>query len=350
MSLTFKQPKLNSRVPSTRWNGNGPSHSASTPLLREGVAIGAIHIRRREMRPFSDRQIKLLETFADQAVIAIENARLIHEQQARNRKTYRGGAPNNRRPRARFLRVIASSPTDLQPVLDAVAENAARVCGANDSMIRLVDGDVLAVVAHYGQIPHMSEADSTTLSRGSVSGRAVIDRQTIHIYDLAAEAKDEFPVGVALAQRFGYRTTLVAPLMRQDLPIGAIIIRRMEVRPFTDKRIDLLKTFADRRSSPSRTCGCSKSSKSATQNYARPWNIRRQRPRCSASSAARRRTCSRSSTPSSRAPPGFVGIDDGNNATSARVTTWSRGPHFGPIPTVRVEFHEYRMSLTPALD
>ncbi len=144
-----------------------------------------------------------------------------------------------------ILRMIASSSTNLQPVLDAVAESAARLCEASDVLIRRVDGDVLAVVAHYGQIPHMSEADSTTLSRGSVSGRAVIDRQTIHIHDLAAEVKDEFPVGVALAQRFGYRTVLVTPLMRQDVPIGAIIIRRMEVRPFTDKQIALLKTFAD---------------------------------------------------------------------------------------------------------
>jgi signal transduction histidine kinase len=144
-----------------------------------------------------------------------------------------------------ILRVIACSPTDIQPVLDTVAENAARLCEASDALIRRVDGDVLAVVAHYGQIPHPSEADSTTLSRGSVSGRAVIDRQTIHIHDLAAETKDEFPVGVALAQRFGYRTVLVTPLMREDVAIGAIIIRRKERRPFTEKQIDLLKTFAD---------------------------------------------------------------------------------------------------------
>jgi GAF domain-containing protein len=215
----------------------------ATPLLHGGVAIGAIAIRRREVRPFSDRQIKLLEIFADQAVIAIENARLIHEQQARNRELIE--ALEQQTATSEILRVIASSPTDLQPVLDAVAESASRLCEASDALIRRVDGDVLAVVAHYGQIPHMSEADSTTLSRGSVSGRAVIDRQTIHIHDLAAAAKHEFPVGVALAQRFGYRTVLVTPLMRQDVPIGAIIIRRLEVRPFTEKQIALLKTFAD---------------------------------------------------------------------------------------------------------
>jgi GAF domain-containing protein/anti-sigma regulatory factor (Ser/Thr protein kinase) len=144
-----------------------------------------------------------------------------------------------------ILRVIASSPADIQSVLNTVAENAARLCEASDALIRRIDGDVLAVVAHYGQIPHMSEADSTTLSRGSVSGRAVIDRQTIHIHDLAAEAKNEFPVGVDLAQRFGYRTVLVTPLMRQDVAIGAIIIRRIERRPFTENQIALLNTFAD---------------------------------------------------------------------------------------------------------
>ena len=221
----------------------GPQTRLATPLLRQGVPIGSVLVRRTEIRPFTDKQIALLKTFADQAVIAIENARLFEESQQRNRDLTE--ALEQQTATSEILRVIASSPTDIQPVLDTVAENAARLCEASDVLIRRVDGDVLAVVAHYGQIPHMSEADSTTLSRGSVSGRAVIDRQTIHIHDLAAEAKDEFPVGVALAQRFGYRTTLVTPLMRQDVPIGAIIIRRMEVRPFTDKQIDLLKTFAD---------------------------------------------------------------------------------------------------------
>ncbi len=110
----------------------------STPLLREGVAIGVIHIRRREIRPFSDRQIKLLETFANQAVIAIENARLIHEQQVRNRDL--SEALEQQTATSEILSVIASSPTDLQPVLDAVAQNAARLCEANDAVIHRVGG------------------------------------------------------------------------------------------------------------------------------------------------------------------------------------------------------------------
>ena len=222
--------------PNSRAAQGGMRTLLAVPLLREGSAIGTITIWRDIVEPFTARQIALVQTFADQAVIAVENARLFQElTEALEQQT----------ATSEILGVIASSPTDIQPVLDAVAESAARLCEASDALIRRVDGDVLAVVAHYGQIPHMSEADSTTLSRGSVSGRAVIDRQTIHIHDLAAEAKDEFPVGVALAQRFGYRTVLVTPLMRQDVPIGAIIIRRLEVRPFTEKQIALLKTFAD---------------------------------------------------------------------------------------------------------
>ena len=162
----------------------------ATPLLREGVAIGVIHIRRREVRPFSKRQIKLLETFADQAVIAIENARLIHEQQARNRDLTE--ALEQQTATSEIFRVIASSPTDIQPVLHVVAESAARVCGADDAVIRLVEGDMLRTVAHYGSIALSQSAVLEPLDHGWIPARAVIDRQTIHIHDIAAE-EDEFP-------------------------------------------------------------------------------------------------------------------------------------------------------------
>jgi len=142
-----------------------------------------------------------------------------------------------------ILRMLARSPTDLQPVLDAVAESAARLCGARDALIYRIDGDGLRLEAHLGPLPWMNE--SLPCNRGSVTGRAVVDRQTIHIHDLAAEPNDEFPVGKALQQRFGQRTVLATPLLREGNPIGAIAIRRIEVRPFSHRQIKLLETFAD---------------------------------------------------------------------------------------------------------
>jgi GAF domain-containing protein/anti-sigma regulatory factor (Ser/Thr protein kinase) len=212
----------------------------STPLLREGVAIGVIHIRRREVRPFSERQIKLLETFADQAVIAIENARLIHEQQTRNREL--SEALEQQTATSEILRVIASSPTDIQPVLDVVAENAARLCDASDALILRVAGDTLQTAARFGPI---ASAASRVISRGFPGGRAVIDQQTIHVHDMAAAVETEFPDARILQQISSARTTLATPLLREGISIGSIVIRRQEVRPFSEKQIALLKTFAD---------------------------------------------------------------------------------------------------------
>jgi signal transduction histidine kinase len=214
-----------------------------TPLLREGVPIGVILIRRLEVRPFSEKQIALLETFAHQAVIAIENVRLFKELQERNRDLTE--ALEQQTATSEILHVIASSPTDVQPVLDVVAENAARVCGAKDAVIHRVDGNILRRVAHYGPIPQAGGEETTPISRGYASGRAVVDRRAIHIHDMAAESEAEFPEGVNFQRRFGHRTVLATPLLREGNPIGTIVIRRTEVLPFTDKQIELLKTFAD---------------------------------------------------------------------------------------------------------
>ena len=142
----------------TEFPGNRPDNeriggrtALAVPLLREGIALGEIHIRRTTVRPFSDKQIALLKTFADQAVIAIENVRLFQELQARNRDLTE--ALEQQTATSEILSVIASSPTDIQPVLNVVAENAVRVCGAEDASIRLVEGDVLRLVAHHGPIP-----------------------------------------------------------------------------------------------------------------------------------------------------------------------------------------------------
>src|SRR5215475_6601287 len=143
-----------------------------------------------------------------------------------------------------ILRIIANSATDLQPVLDAVAENAARLIGAQDAIIHRLDGDVLRDAAHYGLIPRTPDT-TTALTRDSVAGRAAVDRQLVHVTDLQAESDAEFPLAKARAVRDGTRSVLGAPLLREGLPIGAILIRRTEVQPFTDKQIALLKTFAD---------------------------------------------------------------------------------------------------------
>ncbi len=211
----------------------------ATPLLREGVPVGVIAVRRAEFRPFTDKQIALLETFASQAAIAIENVRLFQELQTRNRELTE--ALEQQTATSEILRVISSSPTDLQPVMAAVAQNAARLCHASDAQILRIDGDILRPVASYGEF---WPAVPVPLNRESVPGRAVTDRQAIHVRDLTAEL-DEFPEGSAFARRFGHRTTLATPLLREGVPVGAILIRRMEVRPFTDKQIALLKTLAD---------------------------------------------------------------------------------------------------------
>jgi C4-dicarboxylate-specific signal transduction histidine kinase len=143
------------------------------------------------------------------------------------------------------LRMISTSPTEIQPVLDAVGEKAARLCGANNAVIFRLEGGLLRLVASYGEIPTTSHArEELPANRDTVIGRAACDRRTIHVHDLSAE-DSEYPVGSRDAKREGHRTTLATPLLREGTPIGVILIRRMEVRPFHDKQIALLETFAD---------------------------------------------------------------------------------------------------------
>jgi two-component system, NtrC family, sensor kinase len=206
----------------------------AVPLLQQGELIGHLGARRNEVRPFTPAQIKLLETFADQAVIAIENVRLFRElTEALEQQT----------ATSQILGVIASSPTEIQPVMDTIVENAAKVCGASDAVLRLVEGNVLRTAAHYGPVPDV--AAERPVDRKSPAGRAVVDRTPIHIPDMGSVVETEFPEVYETYLRTGNRTVLAVPLMREAVAIGAILIRREGVQPFTDKQIALLKTFAD---------------------------------------------------------------------------------------------------------
>ena len=213
----------------------------SIPLLREGESIGSLVLRRTEVHPFSDKQIALLQTFADQAVIAIGNVRLFEEVQAKTRElsealVYQTGSGN-------ILRVIASSPTDIGPVLKAIVESACELCDAYDAIVRLKEGNHLHASAHHGSIP--INTDKWLINRNSAAGRSVLDRKPVHVHDMQSAEGDEFPEAQARARHLGHRTMLSVPLLREGESIGAIILRRNEVHPFSEKQIALLQTFAD---------------------------------------------------------------------------------------------------------
>jgi two-component system, NtrC family, sensor kinase len=212
------------------------------PLMREGNAIGLLAVARREVKPFTDKQIALLQTFADQAVIAIENVRLFTELQEKNRALTE--TLDQQTATSEILRVISSSPADIQPVFDAVAESAARLCGADDTVIRQVDGGVLKLVAHFGGMP--TQHPSMPITREMVVGCAVLDRRMMHVHDMAAEHhRDNYPASRPLRERLGYRTLLCVPLVREDAAVGVIVMRRGEVQPFTDQQVALVQTFAE---------------------------------------------------------------------------------------------------------
>ena len=207
------------------------------PLVRSGNAIGTIAVRSDDPAyRLSDKQLTLIQTFADQAVIAIENVRLFNEtREALERQT----------ATAEILRVISRSPTDIQPVLDAVAESAARLCEAADCTIYRLDGNRLVLAAHHGSVaPGIIGTFSIPLSRESIGGRTVLEARTLHVADIQAAA-DEYPATFQIMRQMGLRAMLSVPLMRDSVALGAIQLPRTAVRPFTDRQIALLETFAD---------------------------------------------------------------------------------------------------------
>jgi GAF domain-containing protein len=229
----------------------------AVPLLREGATIGVIGIRRREAEPFTDGQIALLQTFADQAVIAIENVRLFNELQQKNEALTTAHAQvtealDQQTATSEILRVISQSPTDVQPVFDAIAENVVRLCDGKSAVVYRFDGELIHVVAHNKGLT--SEWLDTFMkfypappSRTSMIARAILERTVIHVRDF--DDADVSPASREMARAIGHGSTLAVPILRNDLPIGAIAVGRTDrhgaPRPFSEREIDLVKTFAD---------------------------------------------------------------------------------------------------------
>jgi GAF domain-containing protein/anti-sigma regulatory factor (Ser/Thr protein kinase) len=222
----------------------------ATPLLREGVPIGVIGMRRIEVRPFTDKQIELAKTFADQAVIAIENVRLFTELQEKNRALTEAHAQvteslEQQTATNEILRVISTSPTDVQPVFDAIAESAVRLCEARYGAVFSFDGDLVRLVAHHGfpqtWVDDLHAEYPMRPTRTRISGRAILSVSVVQIPDVALDPD----YGGRTASRRGVQSLLGVPIIRSGVPIGSIVIYRLEPGGFPDKQIALLKTFAD---------------------------------------------------------------------------------------------------------
>jgi PAS domain S-box-containing protein len=220
----------------------------SVPMLKEREFIGAINMYREEVQPFSDKQIELVQNFAAQAVIAIENARLLNE--LRQRTDDLSESLEQQTATSEVLKVISSSPGDLQPVFDAILANATDLCGARFASLRLTEGDQFRTVSLYNAPATLVEHwRSTPLVRPhpeSALGRAALTKQVAQTEDVtkgpAYRKRD--PLVVAGADLGGYRTVIAVPMLKEDSLIGVISIYHQEVRPFTDKQIELVKNFA----------------------------------------------------------------------------------------------------------
>jgi signal transduction histidine kinase len=224
----------------------------ATPLLRKGTAMGALLIRRTEVRPFTDKQIALLQTFADQAVIAIENVRLFQELQTRNRDLTE--ALERQTATAEILRIISQSQTELQPVFDAIADNAMRLFRAWAVTVFRVEGQTYWAATSRGGLPGSAEAlrehAPWPMDRDLIAGRCIIDQTLIHIADVESDPLGDSATSRGestrnFARTRGWRSVLQAPMLRGGQSIGAISVARTEAGAFTPEEIDLLKTFAD---------------------------------------------------------------------------------------------------------
>jgi GAF domain-containing protein/DNA-binding response OmpR family regulator len=233
-----------------RARADGWRSTASAPLIQGGNVIGVLSMLGATPGRFPEDQIRLLETFASQAAIAIANSRLFAELEQRNAELQASNrqvteALEQQTATAEVLRVIASSPTDPQAVLDAIAGSAVPLCGADRAAITVVEGDRLRAVTHAGNVgpfpPAFPLGTLLPFGRGTVMGRAIIDRRTVHVSDIDV-SQSEFP-DVPNPREPGAR--LGVPLLREGVPIGCILVLRYRPEPFSDQQVALLETFAD---------------------------------------------------------------------------------------------------------
>ncbi|HWX31186.1 MAG TPA: GAF domain-containing protein, partial [Steroidobacteraceae bacterium] len=223
-------------VPGAASRLGGARSTVCVPMVKDSVLVGAIFIYRTEVRPFTDRQIELVQNFAAQAVIAIENARLLSElRESLQQQT----------ATADVLKVLSRSAFNLQTVLDTLVESATRLCEAQDAIIFLPSGEVYRAQALHGystEYHQFIESNPIAIDRGSVVGRTAIDKQVVHVSDVLADPNYTQHDAQRMA---GYRTALAVPLLREGNVAGVIFLTRTKPQPFTQKQIELITTFAD---------------------------------------------------------------------------------------------------------
>jgi GAF domain-containing protein len=227
------------------WRRHGTRTSLSVPLMREGVAIGTIHLRRTEAQLFTEWQVALLQTFADQAVVAIENARLFEAEQARTKELRE--SLEYQTATSGVLHAISRSPNELQPVLDTIVRTARRLCGAERAIVTMLRDGKYHLVAHDGIPPDYVEYltwNPFLPDRGSVIGRAALERKAVQIPNVLVDPEYR-RAAQTIHRQLQPRTALGVPLLRKGEVIGVIAMGHTEVTPFTEKQIELVATFAD---------------------------------------------------------------------------------------------------------